>query len=301
MIVMVTGGRGYVGSYVVDELIRRGHTVVSYNRDLPRPSGREIQVLGELYDIPRMLDTIRKYGIERIIHTAAQSHPDVSLEVPLATVEANVMGTTEVYECARLSGIKRVVAYSSECAYGHTPPGIVKESTPLRPRTPYGVTKAASEMMAMAYNECFGMDIIALRVSQIYGPGQIMQEYVRDAIKAAIRGEHYTLPRGRDQKFQLVHVTDVARASVSACFVGDHSSHVYNVTGGVQPTFGEVLDMLREMIPGASFEVGSGDLNYDDQGLFDLEAARRDLGYEPQVSLEEGLREYVRWLRTSEF
>jgi nucleoside-diphosphate-sugar epimerase len=156
-------------------------------------------------------------------------------------------------------------------------------------------------MLGYAYNECFGLDVIALRSSQIYGPGQIMQEYVRDAIKTALSGEAFVLPRGRDQKFQLVHVTDVARATIAACLVDGHGQSIYNVTGGVQPSFGEVLDLLRRLIPGARFEVGPGDFDYDVQGPFDITAARRDLGYEPRVTLEQGLTEYIQWLRSAEF
>jgi nucleoside-diphosphate-sugar epimerase len=257
-------------------------------------------VLGELGDIPRLLSVINKHDVDRIVHTAAQSHPDVSLEMPLATVEANVTGTCCVLEAARLSCIRRVVVFSSECAYGNTPPGTVPESTPLQPRTPYGVTKAATEMLGRSYNECFDMDVIALRVAEIYGPGQAMPHVVRDAIKAAVQGEAFHLPHGRDQKLQLVHVSDVAQATLAACFVGAHAGPAYNIAGGIQPTLGEVLGLLAELVPGAPFDVGPGEIGGDRQGLFEIEAARRDLGYEPQVALREGLSGYVDWLREHE-
>jgi UDP-glucose 4-epimerase len=328
MSVLVTGGRGYVGRYVVDALAARGERVVDYSRDLgPGPRHElHVPVLGELGDIPRLLTVLRDYCVERIIHTAAQSHPDVSLEMPLATVESNVMGTTCVLEAARLSGVRRVVVYSSECAYGHTPgaaepgsaadgstvqgpaaaaaaglPPSVPESTPLHPRTPYGVTKAACEMLAAAYNESFGLDVVALRVAQVYGPGQVMPETVRDVVLAAVRGETFRLAHGRDQKLQLVHVTDVMRATLDACFADGHGKHVYNITGGVQPTLGEVLDLVAELVPGFAHEVGPGEIGGDRQGLFEIDAARRDLGYEPQVDLRDGLRGYVDWLREHEF
>jgi UDP-glucose 4-epimerase len=302
--ILVTGGRGYLGRYVVDDLLRRGHTVVNYSRDLgPAPSDPlHVAVLGELADVPRLLTVIREHSVGRIIHTAAQSHPAVSREMPLATVEANVTGTCCVLEAARLCGVRRVVCFSSEAAYGHTPPGPVSESVPLRPRTPYGATKAATEMLGHAYNECFGMDVISLRVGQIYGPGQFMQEDVHDAIKAALRGEVLELRSGRDARLQLVHVTDVTNATVAACMVDRHSLDAYNIAGGAQPTYGEVLDMLAEIVGGAGFEVGAGGFEgSDEQGPFDIQAAERDLGYVPRVALRDGLADYVAWLRTAEY
>jgi UDP-glucose 4-epimerase len=301
--VLVTGGRGYIGRYVIDELDRLGHTAVDYSRDVaPAPrNARHVPVLGELSDVPRLLVTLQRHGVDHIVHTAGQSHPDVSLEMPLATVEANVMGACSVLEAARLAGVRRIVLFSSECAYGHTPPGTVPESAPLQPRTPYGVTKAATEMLGRSYNECFGLDTIALRVAQVYGPGQVMPETVRDAIKTLLRGEAVRLEHGRDQRLQLVHVTDVARAVIAACFAGDHRLHAYNVTGGVLPTLGEVLERLAALIPGATLDVGPGEMGGDRQGLFEIEAARHDLGYEPEVSLDRGLADYVEWLRHHDY
>ncbi|MFC9601044.1 NAD-dependent epimerase/dehydratase family protein [Peribacillus butanolivorans] len=304
MNILVTGGKGYLGRYIVKELLNQGHTVIDYIRDMSLPSEdpKHVHVFGELYDVPRLITTIQNHKIDRIIHTAAQSHPDVGVEVPIATAEANVMGTMGVLEAARLTGVKRIVVYSSECAYGDTHEDIITEDHPLNPRTPYGVTKATTEMMARAYNECYGMDIIALRVCQVWGPAQVMQEYIRDAIKAAVKGEMFYLPSGSEQKFQLIYVTDAVRASLAACFTEKKNElAVYNITGGYQQTFGEVIKLLQEIIPDAKFDVGPGELGYDNQSLFDISAAKNDLGYVPQVSLMDGLKMYVNWLRENDF
>ncbi|RGZ00684.1 NAD(P)-dependent oxidoreductase [Clostridium sp. AM58-1XD] len=300
MNILITGGRGYLGRYIVQKLLDQGHTVINYCRDmqLPNEEPRNIFVFGELSDIPRLIQTIEKYHVDRIINTAAQSHPDWSLEVPYATVDANVMGMMGVLEAARLTGVKRVVLFSSECAYGNSDGSPMAENHPLCPTTPYGVTKAANEMMGRAYNKCFGMDIISLRVGQVYGPGQVMQEYIRDAAKAAIDGETYDLENGGDQKIQLVHVTDAAEGVVLACMSEKKNDlAVYNITSGYQPTFYEVLDILKELIPGARFNVGGGDYGGDYNGIFVIEAAKRDLGYIPKVSLRAGLEEYVKYLQ----
>lgn len=305
MNIMVTGGKGYMGRYIVEQLLREGHTVINYNRDmaLPFENPKNIFVIGEITDVPRLITTIQEHKVDRIIHTAGQSHPDISLVMPVGTVEANTMGLLCVFEAARLTGIKRIVCYSSDAAYGHANVDVVTEEQPLCPRTPYGVTKATAEMMARAYNWSFDMDIIALRSCAVYGPGQVMPEFARDAIKAAVKGEKYSLERGRDQKFNMVFITDVANASIKACFTERRSElSTYNITSGYQPTFGEILDIINEYVPTAEFEVGPGDIEgWDVHGFFSILAAEQDLGYKPEVSLEKGMKMYIDWLKENNF
>ncbi len=300
MNILVTGGAGYLGKYIVTRLRKDGHRVLNYCRDLMQQGtdSEVIPVLGELYDIPRLIQVLKDYQVERIIHTAGQSHPGISVMAPLQTVEANVMGTMGVLEAARLTGVKRVVLFSSEAAYGEHENRPMTLDVPLIPRTPYGVTKAACEMMGRAYNWSFGMDCVSIRCSQVYGPLHVTQEYVRDAIKAGVRGEKYVLPHGRDHKIQMIHVRDAAEVTVQACFA-EHINDmaVYNASSGYQPTFGEILEKLGEMIPGFEYEVGDGTVGSEQQGLFDLTETKKDLGYQPQVSLEQGLKEYIDWLR----
>lgn len=305
MNILITGGNGYTGRCIVKQLLEDGHTVINYNRrmQLPNPHPRNIFQLGELSDLSRLISVIREYNVERIIHTSAQSHPMVSLDMPLATVSINTMGLMNVFEAARLSGIKRVVCYSSDTAYGKADVDVVTEDQPLCPTTPYGVTKATAEMMVRAYNRSFGMDIIALRVCAIYGPGQVMPEYIRDVIRAAKAGEPFIMERGGDHRYNLAYVTDVADASIKACFTDKKSDMaVYNITSGYQPTLGEIADIVRKAFPGSEISVGPGTMEgWDVRGFFSIEAARRDLDYEPKVSLEDGMNKYIEWLKENEF
>lgn len=305
MNIMVTGGKGYLGRYIVSDLLKEGHTVINYCREmqLPNEDPKNIFALGEINDVSRLISVIQEYKVDRIIHTAAQSHPDISLFMPYATVEANTMGLLSVFEAARLTGVNRVVCYSSDAAYGDALVEPVTEAQPLCPNTPYGVTKAAAEMMARAYNKCYGMDIIALRCCALYGPGQVMPEYVRDVIKAAYSGEPLNMPKGYDQKFNLVYVTDAAQASIKACFTETRSEFAaYNITSGYQPTLGDIIEVVKEAVPDATFNVGPGVIDgWDQHGFFSIEAAKRDLGYEPKVSFEEGMKNYIDWLKDNLF
>ena len=113
MATMVTGALGYTGRSIVKELARRGREVIGYNRDYSEIAVDHVKhVQGELYDIPRIVETIRKHGIDHIIHTAAMSHPDLSIDLPITTVTANIGGTVYLLEAAKMAGVKKFVNFS---------------------------------------------------------------------------------------------------------------------------------------------------------------------------------------------
>ncbi len=300
MTTLVTGGRGYVGRHLVDQLLGEGGKVVSYNRDFSVDDRDGLTaVQGELFDIPRLTDTLRRYSVDRIIHTAGQSHPGVSVELPWTTFKANAEGTLAVYEAARITGVSRIVNFSSECAVGTAPiDAAVTEDIKPNPTTPYGVTKVAGELFGNVYNSLYDMEIVSLRVTEVYGPGLWMPSLLGDMIRTGIRGETFVLESGGDHPFQFVHVSDVATAARLASTTTRLSQPVYNVSGGGQVTVAETARLLAEHIRGSRYEIGPGLLpNWDSQGPYDLTATKRDLGYAPAWTLESGLVNQIEWLR----
>ncbi|HWF73662.1 MAG TPA: NAD-dependent epimerase/dehydratase family protein [Solirubrobacteraceae bacterium] len=301
--VMVTGGLGFVGRHLVRRLVADGHQVVSYNRDFSESADPAVtSVQGELFDIPRLIRTLDEHAVQGILHTAAMSHPELSVELPVSTFAANVYGTLSVLESARMAGVRRIVNFSSECAYGHQETEIVREDARLRPITPYGVTKVTTEMLADVYTDLYGLDVVSLRITEVYGPGNPMPEVLREMIAAAVHDEPYALDHGAEQRFQFIHVEDVARAACAAAVAAAPSQRVYNITGGSQISLAETAALVHELLGGPGISVGPGYIpNLDRQGPWDISPAGRDLGYRPGWALEEGIRSYAEWLRENRY
>jgi len=303
MSTLVTGGRGFVGRHLVDQLLADGGKVVSYNRDFavdPRDGLTVVQ--GELFDIPRLTEALRQHSVERIIHTAGQSHPGVSIELPWTTFKANAEGTLAVYEAARATGVRRIVNFSSECAVGNLDPGTpVDETVTPRPTTPYGVTKVSGELFGAVYNSLYGMEVVSLRVTEVYGPGLWMPSLLGDMIRAGLHGKPFRLEVGGDHPFQFVYVADVANAARLAATTDALTQPVYNISGGDRITVAETARLLAGRLPGSRYDIGPGFLPaWDRQGPYDLTASTRDLGYTPAWSLDRGLETQIDWLRSQE-
>jgi UDP-glucose 4-epimerase len=300
MTTLVTGGRGFVGRHLVDQLLAEGAKVVTYNRDFAVDERDGLTVVqGELFDIPRLTETLRRFSVERIIHTAGQSHPGVSIELPWTTFKANAEGTLAVYEAARATGVRRIVNFSSECALGNVDLDVpVGEDVNPRPTTPYGVTKVAGELFGAVYNSLYGLEIVSLRVTEVYGPGLWMPSLLGDMIRAGLRGETFHLEAGGDHPFQFVYVADVAAAACLAAAAANLTQPVYNVSGGRRITVTETAHLLERHIPGSSYEIGPGFLpQWDRQGSYDLTASATDLGYTPAWTLEQGIVKQIEWIK----
>jgi len=303
MTTLVTGGRGFVGRHLVDQLLADGERVITYNRDYTVDTrDGVVAVQGELFDIPRLTETLSAHAVDRIIHTAGQSHPGVSIDLPLTTFAANADGTLAVYEAARMTGVARIVFFSSECALGNiTESGPVTEDIKPTPTTVYGVTKVAGELLGAAYNSLYGMEIVSLRITEVYGPGLWMPSLLGDMIRAGLRGETFTLESGGDHPFQFVYVEDVATAARLASTTSNLTQQAYFVSGGDRVNVYETAQLLTKFLPDARYDIGPGYLpEWDRQVQFDLSRSARDLGYVPEWALEDGLEKQIDWIRTTE-
>ncbi len=295
--VLVTGGSSPLGGYVVDALADAGERVVAYAHAAPHTGAVGTTAAGEPFDLPRLLQVIREHGVERIVHAAHVADPQVSIQVPVATVMANVEGTLHLLEASRLAGLAgRIVLLSSIAVYGDNE-GAVDESPPLRPRTPYAVTCITGEQLGAVYAELYGVDVVTLRLGEVYGPGLPLPSALQSLFCAAMTGGPLQTAAGSDQTLHLMHGDDMCRAVLAALSARAPTQRVYNVTSGDAHSLGHVAWLLAERFPHARIELGPGSLPGLDQiGEIDIRAADGALDYRPRWGLARGLDDYAEWL-----
>ena len=296
--VVVTGSAGLIGFAVASRLAREGRTVIGTDRIQPREDGGFPSTDAELTDVHK-LHAICRSDIESIVHCGAVSGPMLGRDNPRAVIETNIAGTANLLEIARQRGV-RLVFCSSTSAYGNTAAGLdpVPEDAPLAADDVYGATKASGDILTRAYAAQTGLDACVLRFSWVYGPRRRTTCVVREMIKDAQAGQPTTLPYGRGFTRQYVYIDDVVSAVIAALDAGEIGpQRAFNITGGQRLEFGEIVDAVRAAVPQAQITLGEG-ADPEDQrhGRFDISAAARVLGWQPQVEFADGVRRYAGWL-----
>jgi nucleoside-diphosphate-sugar epimerase len=304
---LVTGGAGFIGSHLVDGLVRDGWRVrVLDDFSTGRAENLEASraaldlVRGDLRDPAALARAVE--GAEVVFHQAAVPSVPRSVAEPVRTHEVNATGTLLVLEAARSAGVRRVVYAASSSAYGDTPELPKVETMPPRPRSPYALQKWAGEAYCRLYAELFGLETVALRYFNVFGPRQDPKsEYaavVPRFATACLRGEPAVIYGDGEQTRDFTFVADAVQANLRAADAEGASGAVVNVAGGRRVSLNALLALLAE-ITGASVAARyeparSGDVR---DSLADLGRARSLLGYEPAVPLREGLVRTVESLR----
>ncbi len=308
--VLVTGGAGFIGSHVVEELLRRGDSVLVLDdfstgseqnlnevvAEVPGAAGRLEVVKGDVRDGELVRELVE--ASEGVIHLGAQPSVPRSLEAPVEVNEVNYIGTLNVLDAARGKRVKLVIA-SSSSVYGDTPELPKREDMVPRPRSPYAVSKLASELAGRVFWDTWGVENIHLRYFNVFGPRQRHDSpyaaVVPKFVSALISGERPTVYGDGLQTRDFTFVKDAANATLLALEKGEGFS-VYNVAGGSQVSIIELLNTLKE-ITGKEVEPIFTDPRPGDvrHSRASLEKIGKELGYEPRWSLKEALRETVRW------
>lgn len=311
---LVTGGAGFIGSHIAQTLIEQGNSVRILDNfstgkrenieDLTRRFDRnQLEVLeGDVRDASRVKEAVR--GIEVIFHSAAFVSVPQSMDDPQLCFDVNVTGTHLLLEAARRAGVRRVVVASSAAVYGESDALPLVEETPLQPKSPYALSKRVNEMYAELFTNSFEFEVVALRYFNVYGPRQRPDSMYAAAVPIFIRrlldGEPITIFGDGGQTRDLINIHDVVRANLIAAEHPNAAGKVFNVCTGMETRLLDLLDVLHDLFPSApkpEFAAPrAGDI-YRSAG--NPQKAKNDIGFEVQVSLTQGLKETVDWMRST--
>ncbi len=306
---LVTGGAGFIGSNIVDELVRRGHSVTVLD-DLS--SGKESNLadvraridfqLGSITELPTVEAACK--GVDCVIHLAARTSVPRSVADPLETNRINIDGTLNVLVAARMAKVRRFVYAASSSAYGETPTLPKVETMKPEPISPYGVTKYAGELYAQAFGHSYGLENASVRYFNVFGPRQDPTSPYSGVLSrfmlAVIEGQQPVIFGDGEQSRDFTYVENVVDETLRACEAPGASGMVFNGGTGARITLNEVLKLLGK-ITGKKIEAKyvpprTGDIR-DSQA--DISLARKVLGYEPRVLFEEGLQRTWAWYKSA--
>lgn len=292
--VLVVGGAGFIGSHLTDGLVNAGHEVhVLDNLVGGKKENVNAKAIFHLADI-RNLDEIKPLfvGMDWVFHLAALPRVQYSIEHPVETNETNVTGMLNVFVAAKEAGVKKLVYSASSSAYGDQPTMPLVETMPANPKSPYGLQKYIGELYARVFSVVYGLPTVSLRYFNVYGPRYNAEGayalVIGKFIEQKKRGEPMTITGTGEQTRDFTHVRDVVRANILAAEsekVG--KGEVINIGAGNNAS----VNKIAELIGG---EVVHIEARLEPQNtLADNKLANELLGWVPQVTLEEGIKELL--------
>ncbi len=302
---LVTGGAGFIGSNIVDELVRRNHEVVVLD-DLSIGAESNLEAVrkkidlrvGSITDLTTVQSAVK--GADYVLHLAARTSVPRSVKDPLETNHVNIDGTLNVLVAARDAKVRRYVYAASSSAYGETPALPKVESMQPEPISPYGVTKYAGELYAQAFGRSYGLENTSVRYFNVFGPRQDPTSQYSGVLSrfmlAAINNESPVIFGDGEQTRDFTYIDNIVDETLRACEVNGASGKVFNGGTGARTSLNQVVKLL-EKISGKKIQPKydpwrTGDIR-DSQA--DISLARKILGYEPLVHFEEGLERTWAW------
>ncbi len=303
---LVTGGAGFIGSHLAEELVRRGHAVrvvdnliTGKRRNLEHLPRVEF-VEGDLAEMAVARRAVE--GVEYVLHQAAIPSVPRSVSDPVTSNRANVDAGLNVLVAARDAGVRRVVYAGSSSAYGDTPTLPKREDMPTRPLSPYALQKLVVEQYARMFTQLYGLETVTIRYFNVFGPRQDPSSPYSGVISlfstALLEGRQPIIYGDGAQTRDFTYIANVVDGVLRACEAPEANGEVINVATGSRISLNELLRVMNSLLGtdiGAVYrEPRAGDVR-DSQA--DIAKARRLLGYEPIIGLEDGLRHTLDWCR----
>ena len=303
---LVTGGAGFIGSHLVEELLRRGHRVrvadsliTGKRTNLAHLSGVEF-LEGDLADPDVAQRAVQ--GCEYVLHQAAIPSVPRSVADPIASNRANVDATLNVLVAARDAGVRRLVFAGSSSAYGNTPTLPKHEGMPASPLSPYALQKVVGEQYLKLFTTLYGLETVSIRYFNVFGPRQDPGSPYSGVISvfatALLDGRAPRIYGNGEQTRDFTYVANVVDGVLRACEAPRASGEVINVATGGRISLNRLFETMRELV-GVDVHPTYEDPRPGDvtDSQADIRKARDLLGYEPTVPFEEGLRRTLAWYR----
>ncbi len=309
---LVTGGAGFIGSHIVRTLLEQGANVCVLDNfstgKRENLSGLNNQFDGSRFEVQegdlrdRAAVDVAVQDVDMIFHEAAFVSVPESIERPQDCFDVNVAATVGLFDAAREAGVKRVVVASSAAVYGESDALPLKESTPTQSLSPYAASKRTDEIYAQLYTQVFGLEVVALRYFNVYGPRQRPDSMYAAAVPIFVRRlldeKPVTVFGDGGQTRDLINVRDVVRANLVASVHPNAPGNVFNVCTGQETRLLDLLEVLYDLFPNVPdpvfAEPRAGDI-YRSVGSPDYTAQTID--FHSEVSLEEGLKETAAWMQ----
>jgi nucleoside-diphosphate-sugar epimerase len=304
---LVTGGAGFIGSHLSEELVRRGHRVrvadsliTGKRSNLEHIPGIEF-LEGDLADLEvarRAVD-----GVEYVLHQAAIPSVPRSVKDPITSNRANVDATLNVLVASRDAGVKRLVFAASSSAYGDTPTLPKHEEMPTNPLSPYALQKVIGEQYIRMFTRLYGLETVSIRYFNVFGPRQDPSSPYSGVISvfatALLENRSPAIYGNGEQTRDFTYVANVVDGVLRACEAPGASGEIINVATSGRISLNQLFEEMRKLV-GSDVRPTYGEPRAGDvrDSQADIDKARRLLGYQPIVSFEDGLRQTVDWYKS---